>query len=288
MAEFQSSFRRGFAGVLALAASVSLAACHHAPPASAPPPAAVGPGHGVHGAEAHWTYAGESGPAHWNTLSPEFASCSLGHSQSPIDIVSSSAVKATGEAPGPPPVRFGPVTRMAVPVTIVNNGHTIQVDSPGSSALMIGSDRYVLQQFHFHSPSEHTVDGRSFPLEAHFVHKTPDGKKAAVLGVLFEEGAENRGLAPFWAHLPPAVGVPDRLDLGGVSVTTLMPAGRDVYRYSGSLTTPPCSEDVLWIVAKDRGTVSPAQVAAFRGVVTLNNRPTQPLQGRTVYADAIR
>ena len=169
----------------------------------------------------------------------------------------------------------------------MNNGHTVQVDAVGSGVLMIGSDRYVLQQFHFHSPSEHTVDGRSYPLEAHFVHKAADGK-LAVIGVLFEQGAENAALVPFWKSLPPSAGAPVDLGRGGVNVAAFLPPRHDVYRYAGSLTTPPCSEGVKWFVMKDHVTASAAQIAAFRAVVKRDNRPVQPLNDRAVYADSLR
>jgi carbonic anhydrase len=276
----------------ALVALAATAACHKAPPATTPAaaasmasPAPATPAHA--GTAPHWGYDGTAGPAAWAGLSPGFAACAAGRTQSPIDIVTTAVRTAGAGASALPPLRFGPTTRMAVPVSIVNNGHTVQVDSPGSSALLLGEDRYVLKQFHVHSPSEHTVDGRSFPLEVHFVHMATDGR-AAVLGVLYEEGAENAALAPFWAKLPARAGVPVPLDSAGVAVAAMLPAGREVYRYAGSLTTPPCSEGVAWAVLKDRGTVSAAQVAAFRAVVEGNHRPPQPLNRRLVVADRIQ
>jgi carbonic anhydrase len=254
------------------------AACHHsAAVAHTPAPAAHAP---------HWSYEGAADPSHWAQLSPEFASCGIGHEQSPIDIVTSAAVPLHSGTSGFDPVRFGPTAQQAVPVDIVNNGHTIQVDSVGSGSLLIGSERYVLQQLHFHSPSEHTVEGRSYPLEAHFVHKSAGGK-LAVIGVLFEEGAENPALVPFWKSLPKSAGAPVDLGHGGVSVGALLPARHDVYRYAGSLTTPPCSEAVKWLVMEDRVRASAAQIEAFRAIIHANNRPVQPLAGRHVYTDAI-
>ncbi len=269
--------RRLFAALSLGVALLGVAAWQHTA-AAAQPPAAHGP---------HWSYEGAEDPSHWARLSPEFASCGVGHQQSPIDIVTAAATPLPAGTAGFDPVLFGPTTRQAVPVDIVNNGHTVQVDTVGSGALMIGDARYVLQQFHFHSPSEHTVDGRSYPLEVHFVHKATDGK-LAVIGVLFEEGAENPALAPFWKSLPRSAGAPVDLGAGGVSIDTLLPARRDAYRYAGSLTTPPCSEAVKWVVMADHVSASAAQIATFRAIIQGNNRPVQPLRGRAVYTDAIR
>jgi len=210
------------------------------------------PAHPAHAP--HWSYDGAEDPAHWAALSPDFALCGAGHQQSPVDIV--------------------------------NNGHTIQVDTVGSGVLVIGRDRYVLQQFHFHTPSEHTVDGRSYPLEAHFVHKTADGK-LAVVGLLFEEGADNPALNPCWSRLPKSAGPPVDLGRGGLDLRNVLPGRHDVYRYAGSLTTPPCSEGVDWLVLKQHATASTAQIEAFRSIVPHDNRPTQPLAGRAVHSDVI-
>ena len=124
----------------------------------------------------HWSYDGAEDPSHWGSLSPEFAVCASGHKQSPIDVVTGAATPLKDRDAGFEAARFDTTDRRMVPVDVLNNGHTIQVDAVGSDALVIGNDRYVLQQFHFHTPSEHTVDGRSYPLEAHFVYKTAGGK----------------------------------------------------------------------------------------------------------------
>jgi carbonic anhydrase len=255
-------------------------------PAAVRPAAVAGQGHGPDAHAPHWSYEGAESPSHWADLSPEFKTCGVGHGQSPIDIVTSAATAVVPDAAGFAAARFGTVTRTPVPVDIVNNGHTVQIDAVGSGALVIGSERYELQQFHFHDPSEHTVDGRSFPLEAHFVHKAADGK-LAVIGVLFEEGAENKALEPFWKVLPKSAGAPVALGRGGVNIDTLLPAAHEVYRYSGSLTTPPCSEAVSWFVMKSHATASAAQIAAFRAIIHDDNRPVQPLNARAIHTDVI-
>jgi carbonic anhydrase len=249
--------------------------------AAAQSPAPAHPAHAP-----HWSYEGAEDPAHWAALSPDFVLCGAGHQQSPVDIVTSAATAAQGAA-GFAAARFDRADLRTVPVDIVNNGHTIQVDTVGSGVLVIGRDRYVLQQFHFHTPSEHTVDGRSYPLEAHFVHKTANGK-LAVVGLLFEEGAENPALNPYWSRLPKSAGPPVDLGRGGVDLHNLLPARHDVYRYAGSLTTPPCSEGVDWLVLKQHATASAAQIEAFRTIMHHDNRPTQPLAGRAVHTDFIR
>ncbi len=267
-----------FVGVVALGVAAWQPTAKAAQVPAAPNPAAHGP---------HWSYEGAEAPPHWAELSPEFASCGVGHQQSPIDIVTSAATPLLAGTAGFDAVRLGPATEEAVPVDIVNNGHTVEVDAVGSGVLVIGNDRYVLQQFHFHSPSEHTVDGRYFPLEAHLVHKGADGR-LAVVGVLFEEGAENPALTPFWKSLPKSASAPVDLGRGNVSIGTLLPPRHDVYRYAGSLTTPPCSEAVKWFVMKDHVPASAAQIGAMRAIIKGNNRPVQTLNGRTVYTDAIR
>ncbi|HVO11340.1 MAG TPA: carbonic anhydrase family protein [Vicinamibacteria bacterium] len=235
----------------------------------------------------HWSYEGAEDPAHWAALSPDFARCGSGHQQSPIDVVTSAATPLRSGTGGFAPARFGLVGVETVPVDIVNNGHTVQVDTVGSSTLVIGDERYVLQQFHFHTPSEHTIDGRSYPLEAHFVHKTAGGK-LAVIALLFEEGPADAALEPFWQRMPESPGKPVDLGRGGVQIGALLPARREVYRYAGSLTTPPCSEGVSWLVLEAHATASAAQIEAFRTLMRHDNRPIQPLNGRAIHTDVIR
>jgi len=252
---------------------------HAARAAQAPAPA-----HPAHAP--HWSYEGAEDPSHWAALAPGFALCGSGHQQSPIDIVTAAATPLPAGAAGFEAARLETADTRAVPVDVVNNGHTIQVDAVGSDALVIGNERYVLQQFHFHTPSEHTVDGRSYPLEVHFVHRTAGGK-LAVVGMLFEEGKENAALTPFWSRLPKSAGPPVDLGKGGVDIRQILPARLDVYRYAGSLTTPPCSEGVNWLVLKEHSTASSAQIEAFRALMRHDNRPVQPVNGRAVHADVI-
>ncbi len=226
-----------------------------------------------HPATPHWGYEGAIGPAHWGALSPEYARCATGKRQSPIDI-------GAAEAKDLPDIAFHYET---VPVEIVNNGHTVQVNYAPGSWIELDGQRYHLQQFHFHSPSEHRVRGKASRAEMHLVHKASNGD-VAVVGVLIEEGAHNAGFDPVWRNIPVSVGSPHRMD-ASVDADDLLPKDRRSYRYDGSFTTPPGTEGVKWAVIKEPVRMSGAQIAAFRRVMSGNNRPTQPLNGRVVAED---
>ena len=237
---------------------------HPAAGSPASPPGGTAPG------AASWGYGPLDGPARWATLDPAFAACDLGREQSPIDLTGGRRVDLT-------PVEFDyPRTRFAVE----NTGRTIQVNPDPGSGIVLDGVRYALQQFHFHHGSEHTVDGARLPLEMHLVHRSDQGT-LAVVGVLFRVGAANAGLAPVWACLPAAPGgtaVPSgRLDL-----SALLPAGRTTWRYRGSLTTPPCTEGVAWVVLAEPLTLSAAQIDAFAALYPNNRRPVQPLGERVL------
>lgn len=210
-----------------------------------------------------WGYEGEHGPAHWG------GDCKTGQSQSPINL--------TGAAAGSPGLNLNYTTS---PVKILHNGHTVQANLDGKSTLTTGGKEYSLVQFHFHAPSEHTIDGKPADLVAHLVHKSADGA-LAVVGVLFNEGVENSFLGKFWEHLP-AQKSPEHDTGVTVDLNEVLPAVRGHYAYSGSLTTPPCSEGVSWFVMHTPVTISSAQLAAFRKVIDKNVRPVQPLNGRAL------
>jgi carbonic anhydrase len=274
-----ASGRRWKAGIPVGIVVLALALGQHATwAAQAPAPQAHTP---------HWSYDGAEDPSHWASLSAEFALCGSGRQQSPIDVVIGTATPVQAGAPGFETARFDTTDRRTVPEDVVNNGHTIQVDAVGADVVVIGNDRYVLQQFHFHTPSEHTVAGRAYPLEVHFVYKTAVGK-LTVIAMMLEEGAENAALTPYWSRMPKSAGPPVDLGKGGVDIHKILPARLAVYRYTGSLTTPPCSEGVSWMLLKEHGTASRAQIEAFRTLMRHDNRPTQPLNGRAVHDDVIR
>lgn len=225
---------------------------------------------GHHG-KAHWGYAGMEGPEHWGDLSPEWERCGSGQNQSPVDLTGFVEADLS-------PVEFA----YAVGGTeILNNGHAVQVNYAPGSTIAVDGHAFELKQYHFHAPSENTLDGKSFPMEAHFVHADADGH-LAVVAVFYEEGAANPLMAKLWKTMPGMAG--DKRPLGaGIDAETLMPADRDYYYFNGSLTTPPCSEGVHWFVLKEPVPVSAAQVAAFEAVMHHpNNRPVQPLNARRV------
>jgi carbonic anhydrase len=219
----------------------------------------------------HWDYQkGHTGPAHWNELEDGFAGCKLGKTQSPIDIRGAKKAKLA-------PIGFN---YAAGDAEVVNNGHTVQVNLSQGGAIKLADGDYALLQFHFHTPSEEKINGKSYPLVAHFVHKNADGK-LAVVAVLFKLGKENAALKPVFDALPAKSG--DKAALaGGLDPAAILPAGRSYYAYTGSLTTPPCSEGVQWHVLKDGVTLSAAQLKAFQKLYPMNARPVQALNGRSV------
>jgi carbonic anhydrase len=168
----------------------------------------------------------------------------------------------------------------------VHNGHTIQVNHAGADTLEIVGEHYSLVQYHFHAPSEHTVNGRHYPMEAHFVHQAADGH-LAVVGILLALGRPNPALEPMWSKMPRQKGGEVVLEELQVAMDDLLPRSRTAFRYEGSLTTPPCSEGVKWIVMSTPVEVSAEQIAAFRAVVHDNSRPTQPLNGRSVLTERV-
>ncbi len=225
-------------------------------------------------AHAHWSYEGATGPSHWGSLSPEFALCANGKSQSPIDISSPDSVDLPNLV-----FHYAPT-----PVEIVNNGHTVQVNYAPGSYMELDGVRYDLAQFHFHAPSEHTIAGKHAQAEMHLVHKSAAGA-LAVVGVLIEEGPANSRFDPVWHNLPGKPGAAQRFDVK-VNVADLLPADARTFRYSGSLTTPPGTEGVHWNMMVESVRLSKEQIAAFTRVYRGNNRPTQPLHGRKVLQDS--
>lgn len=165
--------------------------------------------------------------------------------------------------------------------SIVNNGHTIQVNIDSGSKITIDSIDFELKQFHFHSPSENHIDDKSFPLEAHFVHLDKDGN-IAVLALMFEEGKENIDLEKLWSKMPIKANEKSELKLKSIA-SSLLPKAMDYYRFNGSLTTPPCTEGVRWLVLKTPTIISKAQVKKFLSIMkTPNNRPIQATNARLI------
>ena len=227
------------------------------------------------GAAPHWSYEGHGAPARWASLEPEFASCKIGHAQSPIDI-RTNAVK--GEAL--PAIEFA---YKPGPAKIVDNGHTIQVTPAPGDAITVDGHRYELVQFHFHKPSEESIDGKRRDMVVHLVHKD-DAGKLAVVAVLLKAGDTNPVIAALWNNLP--AHKEGEVELKGVAIdpVDLLPRDRGYYTFDGSLTTPPCSEGVSWYVLKNPSQVSSGEIARFARAYPMNARPLQPLNGRVVRA----
>jgi len=219
----------------------------------------------------HWGYSGEAGPENWSKVDAKNVMCALGRNQSPIDLA--DFVEADLK-----PLQ---IDYKAGAAEIVNNGHTVQVNYAPGSTLTLENRAFELKQFHFHAPSENRIGGKSFPMEGHLVHADKDGN-LAVVAVMFRAGAANAVLEKAWAAMPAKAG--DRAALpAGLNVLQMLPADRDYYRFNGSLTTPPCSEGVRWLVLKTPANVSQAQVDRFSGTLGFaNNRPMQPVNARPV------
>jgi carbonic anhydrase len=230
--------------------------------------------------DVHWGYTGEEGPDHWADLSEEYALCRDGSEQSPINLTNAVAIEDSGFER-----RLGQVVladeQIARIADIIDNGHTIQVTTDVPMALGLGATTFELIQFHFHAPSEHTIDGVQAPLEAHFVHKSAAGE-LAVIGILFEGGEYNDIVAPIIAALPSSPDEPRRIDNLKMPMDELRPLPTKYYRYDGSLTTPPCSEGVQWIVAADLYEVSDQQMSEIVARLHNNFRPVQTLGSRKI------
>jgi carbonic anhydrase len=227
----------------------------------------------AHSEEGHheWDYGAQHGPKHWGELKPDFESCALGKEQSPIDI--RNAVHAKLE-----PIKFD---YHPTPLHIIDNGHAIQVNYAPGSSITVGDQRYELVQFHFHNPSEEKINGKSYPMVAHLVHKNSDGA-LAVVAVLLKQGQQNALVKTLWTNLPPEKDKEKVAENTSINAARLIPANHAYYTFTGSLTTPPCSEGVTWFVLVSPMQVSETQVARFGKIYSGNARPVQPLNGRTV------
>jgi carbonic anhydrase len=217
----------------------------------------------------HWTYAGEEGPTHWG------GTCKTGKAQSPIEI--SSAAAKTEKLP---PIEFD---YRPGSLHVIDNGHTIQVNAEPGSSISVGGHRYDLVQFHFHKPSEEMIDGRQFAMVAHLVHRDNKGN-LAVIAVPLKAGAENPVIAAVWRYLPKEKDREVSLHAVTIHPGRLLPLNRAYFTYSGSLTTPPCTEGVRWFVLKSPGNVSFSEVTTFGRLYRANARPVQPLNKREVIA----
>jgi carbonic anhydrase len=217
--------------------------------------------------EGHWSYDGDTAPDKWGKLDNSFQACSIGSEQSPIDL--KGAIRA--EIPGVS-IAWKPQS-----YKIANNGHTIQLDAMPGDTITVDGQKYELKQFHFHTPSEHALDGARMPMEAHFVHAQTSGR-LAVVGVLMKAGSRNAAFSSIMEVAPTKPGaLPAK---GKIDPSSLLPTGKSMFRYEGSLTTPPCSEIVDWNVFEQPIEVEDADIAAFKAIFPMNARPLQPINRR--------
>ncbi|GHV26884.1 carbonic anhydrase [Synergistales bacterium] len=232
--------------------------------------------------EVHWSYKGDTGPEYWGCLNEEFGKA-IGSAQSPID-VQMGRVEQTGGA------KLG-IHYVDGAFSVLNNGHTIQMapEVKNESYITLDGEKHYLQQFHFHVPSEHHINGVTLPMELHFVNKS-DAGKLAVVALLFKEGGSysnskgdgsNKILAPAWENMPTERNATARI--AKFAITKLLPAKLTNIQYSGSLTTPPTAEGVSWIILDERAYAADAQFKKFNTVIGDNARPVQPLNDRRLY-----
>ncbi|MFZ3220880.1 MAG: carbonic anhydrase family protein, partial [Rhodoferax sp.] len=227
----------------------------------------------AHTGETHWSYEGAEGPQVWSRLNPAFKLCAYGLRQSPIAIDDNASLQGPAEA-----LQFGYTPSTG---TVVNNGHTIQVDVQGDNTLRVRGSTYQLRQFHFHTPAEEVVNGRRADMVVHLVHQNAEGQ-LAVVAVQLVAGEPNTLIDTVWTYMPLDTGDHVRIPAGLLNLGELLPTDQRYYQYMGSLTTPPCTEGVLWMVLKQPVTVSPSQLRLFTQIYANNARPVQPVNGRPV------
>lgn len=220
-----------------------------------------------------YDYGAEKGAEKWGQLHSDFAICESGNMQSPIDLAGANAVGNVAVS----------VDYKSGPLAVTNKGLTVQADFASGSTMTSGGTPFNLIQIHFHTPSEHAISGKRFPLTGHFVHATADGK-LGVLGVMFEEGAANSELAKILAAAPSSKSDVKAGSGQMIDPAAMLPDDLAVYRYMGSLTTPPCSEGVNWHVLRDSVTASKEQIASFATLMGDSARPVRALNNRLVVA----
>ena len=224
-----------------------------------------------HHREHIWDYSEARGPSHWGELKPEFATCKTGHHQSPIDIRDPQKADL-------PSIKFN---YKPSPLHIIDNGHTVMVNYAPGSFLSVGEKTYTLKQFHFHRPSEEKINGKAYEMSVHLVHQDPEGK-LGVVAVLLQKGEDNPLVRELWSNLPKEKEKEEDFDNVQIDLIGLLPSTRAYYTFSGSLTTPPCTEDVTWFVLKQPVTVSGKEIEQFSRLYRHDARPTQPVYDRIV------
>lgn len=217
-----------------------------------------------------WSYSGMTGPQFWGDLDPQFHLCKTGTDQSPVDL----------RWKRPAQNRLLEITYKTSPLKIIDNGHTIQVNAASGNYLKIDGTQYELKQIHFHAPSEHTFSGKHYPMEMHFVHQAENGK-LAVLGRMMSVGTKaNPFIEKIWANIPKAKNQEVAVASETIDFDLALPKSKTYYNYSGSLTTPPCTENIDWNVLNTPLKISKAQLAAFQSIYKNNSRPVQQINNR--------
>lgn len=218
-----------------------------------------------------WSYAGNTGPESWGDV--EGASiCKIGQSQSPINISRVTASAATA-----PAVNY----RQLSSIRIYDNGHTVvYTPTTEDNNIRLNDDTYVLKQFHYHTPSEHQFGGKNYPGEIHFVHANSQGN-LAVIGMMLDMGNTNTSLQPLIEGTLRTTQNDDEV-ITAMNLEALAPTAATFYHYAGSLTTPPCSEQVQWFVSKQPLALSSSQFTVLSELYDGNNRPIQSQGNRTV------
>ncbi len=222
-----------------------------------------------------WTYSGATGPAKWSKLEKDFATCAQGQAQSPIDIPDAEARKGDLS-----PLLFD---YKPSPLRIIDNGHTLQINYGPGSTISVEGKRYELVEFHFHKPSEQKISGKGHDMEAQLVHRSKDGK-LAVVAVLLDEGTDNALIKTLWSNLPQTKDRENVVDKVKINALALLPRDKAYYTFAGSLTVPPCTEDVKWFVLKTPTQISADEIARFGRSYPMNARPVQDLNARDVKA----
>jgi carbonic anhydrase len=229
-------------------------------------------GSAIAGSQGHWGYSGDGGPEKWGELSKEYKLCGSGKNQSPVNLTEMIDARMK-------PIKFN---YNAVQLDAVNNGHTIKVNYAEGSAIEVDGKTFKLLQFHFHTPSENHINGKSYPMEAHLVHADEDGN-LAVVAVMFVKGRENSVVSAIWDQMPSEAGKKIANPDVTIDINDMLPRKRDYYRFNGSLTTPPCTEGVRWFVLKTAMFASAEQFDKFHTVMHGDtNRPIQPHNARAI------
>lgn len=248
-------------GLLALTLAVDAFA---APPKAAAPKAV----------DKSWSYSGRTGPANWAKVEKDAALCAEGMAQSPIDIPDAKVRKGDF-----PTILFN---YKPSPLTIDDDGHEIVIKFAPGSAITLEGGRFELASLNFHKPAEHKVDGKTHAMEAHLVHRTPDGK-TATLALFIDQGKENAAVKSIVANLPQGKGRENSVSSVTINPLDLLPDNKDYYGYKGSLTQPPCTENVEWVILKTPITLSADQIARLSRAYPMNARPVQPVNGRDIW-----